>query len=158
MFCAIWLCRYAPVVWRSQTATISSLVLSAIPYDAVSPRLSSEYSDQFLDDHDLAILRRREHNEHFSQWWDFAPRISGGRAGLAVGVAFVRGLARELSDTLGNFWADLTPPALDLVAGSIDRCITVGLAGRPDELPPLCRRHNRRGYAANHTARSGSRT
>ena len=31
-----------------------------------------------------------------------------GAAGLAVGVAFIRGLARESCATLGNFWADLT--------------------------------------------------
>jgi potassium-transporting ATPase potassium-binding subunit len=31
-----------------------------------------------------------------------------GAAGLAVGVAFIRGMARQLSDTLGNFWVDLT--------------------------------------------------
>src|SRR5271165_2254995 len=30
-----------------------------------------------------------------------------GAAGLAVGVAFVRGLARDRAKTLGNFWADL---------------------------------------------------
>jgi len=28
--------------------------------------------------------------------------------GLAVGIAFIRGLARQRSDTLGNFWVDLT--------------------------------------------------
>jgi len=31
-----------------------------------------------------------------------------GAAGLAVGIAFVRGLARQRSGTLGNFWVDLT--------------------------------------------------
>jgi potassium-transporting ATPase potassium-binding subunit len=31
-----------------------------------------------------------------------------GAAGLAAGVAFIRGLARQLSGTLGNFWVDLT--------------------------------------------------
>ena len=31
-----------------------------------------------------------------------------GAAGLAVGIAFIRGLARQLSDSLGNFWVDLT--------------------------------------------------
>ena len=31
-----------------------------------------------------------------------------GAAGLAVGIAFIRGLARQTSDTLGNFWRDLT--------------------------------------------------
>jgi len=37
-----------------------------------------------------------------------AQNFLAGAAGLAVGVAFIRGLARELSDTLGNFWVDLT--------------------------------------------------
>ncbi len=31
-----------------------------------------------------------------------------GAAGLAVGIAFIRGLAGQLSETLGNFWVDLT--------------------------------------------------
>jgi potassium-transporting ATPase potassium-binding subunit len=31
-----------------------------------------------------------------------------GAAGLAVGIAFIRGMARQSSDTLGNFWVDLT--------------------------------------------------
>jgi len=30
-----------------------------------------------------------------------------GAAGLAVGIAFIRGLARERSATVGNFWMDL---------------------------------------------------
>jgi potassium-transporting ATPase potassium-binding subunit len=30
-----------------------------------------------------------------------------GAAGLALGIAFIRGLARERSTTLGNFWVDL---------------------------------------------------
>jgi len=37
-----------------------------------------------------------------------AQNFLAGAAGLAVGIAFIRGLARQLSDTLGNFWADLT--------------------------------------------------
>src|SRR5271170_6533945 len=31
-----------------------------------------------------------------------------GAAGLAVGIAFIRGLARESFETLGNFWVDVT--------------------------------------------------
>jgi potassium-transporting ATPase potassium-binding subunit len=31
-----------------------------------------------------------------------------GAAGLAVGIAFIRGFAREKSETIGNFWVDLT--------------------------------------------------
>jgi K+-transporting ATPase ATPase A chain len=37
-----------------------------------------------------------------------AQNFLAGAAGLAVGVAFIRGLARQLSDKLGNFWVDLT--------------------------------------------------
>ena len=36
-----------------------------------------------------------------------AQNFLAGAAGLAVGVAFVRGLARERSEGLGNFWVDL---------------------------------------------------
>ncbi|MGA3055183.1 MAG: potassium-transporting ATPase subunit KdpA [Candidatus Korobacteraceae bacterium] len=37
-----------------------------------------------------------------------AQNFLAGAAGLAVGIAFIRGLARQVSDTLGNFWVDLT--------------------------------------------------
>jgi potassium-transporting ATPase potassium-binding subunit len=37
-----------------------------------------------------------------------AQNLFAGGAGLAVGVAFIRGLARESASTLGNFWVDLT--------------------------------------------------
>ena len=36
-----------------------------------------------------------------------AQNFLAGAAGLAVGIAFIRGLARRLSETLGNFWVDL---------------------------------------------------
>ena len=36
-----------------------------------------------------------------------AQNFLAGAAGLAVGIAFIRGMARKLSDTIGNFWADL---------------------------------------------------
>ena len=36
-----------------------------------------------------------------------AQNFLAGAAGLAVGVAFVRGLVRESADKLGNFWVDL---------------------------------------------------
>jgi K+-transporting ATPase ATPase A chain len=45
---------------------------------------------------------------YFSQVGLCAQNFLAGAAGLAVGVAFIRGLARQLSDTLGNFWVDLT--------------------------------------------------
>jgi len=46
---------------------------------------------------------------YFSQMMGLcAQNFLAGAAGLAVGVAFIRGLARQRSDTLGNFWVDLT--------------------------------------------------
>src|SRR4029077_17680350 len=36
-----------------------------------------------------------------------AQNFLAGAAGLAVGIAFIRGFAREGSTTLGNFWVDL---------------------------------------------------
>jgi len=41
-----------------------------------------------------------------------AQNFMAGAAGLAVGIAFIRGLARERSATLGNFWVDLTRATL----------------------------------------------
>src|SRR5579871_3687220 len=37
-----------------------------------------------------------------------AASFFGGTAGLAVGVAFIRGLARERTYRLGNYWVDFT--------------------------------------------------
>jgi K+-transporting ATPase ATPase A chain len=37
-----------------------------------------------------------------------AQNFLAGAAGLAVGIAFIRGLVRQLSGTLGNFWVDVT--------------------------------------------------
>jgi K+-transporting ATPase ATPase A chain len=46
---------------------------------------------------------------YFSQLVGFcAQNFLAGAAGLACGVAFIRGFARKLSNTLGNFWVDLT--------------------------------------------------
>lgn len=39
-----------------------------------------------------------------------------GAAGLAVGIAFIRGLARERAATLGNFWVDLVRAILWVLA------------------------------------------
>jgi K+-transporting ATPase ATPase A chain len=46
---------------------------------------------------------------YFSQMLGLcAQNFLAGAAGLAVGMAFIRGLARQFSGTLGNFWADVT--------------------------------------------------
>jgi potassium-transporting ATPase potassium-binding subunit len=46
---------------------------------------------------------------YFSQMMGLcAQNFLAGAAGLAVGIAFIRGLARQLAGTLGNFWVDMT--------------------------------------------------
>jgi potassium-transporting ATPase potassium-binding subunit len=44
---------------------------------------------------------------YFSQLLLAGQNFLGGAAGLAVGIAFIRGYAREKSAGLGNFWSDL---------------------------------------------------
>jgi len=41
-----------------------------------------------------------------------AQNFLAGAAGLAIGIAFIRGFARERSATLGNFWVDLVRATL----------------------------------------------
>src|SRR5262249_135762 len=41
-----------------------------------------------------------------------AQNFLAGASGLAVGIAFIRGLARDETDQLGNFWVDLVRASL----------------------------------------------
>ena len=50
---------------------------------------------------------------YFSQMAGLAAQnFLAGAAGLAVGIAFIRGFARTHTDRLGNFWVDLTRATL----------------------------------------------
>lgn len=69
-----------------------------------------------------------------------AQNFLAGAAGLAVGIAFIRGLARHLSDSLGNFWVDLVRAILwMLLPASLIGALLPGLAGSADEFSPLHR-------------------
>src|SRR5271165_2680788 len=54
-----------------------------------------------------------------------AQNFLAGAAGLAVGIAFIRGLARQLSPTLGNFWVDV----VDVTRGLLWILLPGALAG-----------------------------
>jgi len=70
---------------------------------------------------------------YFSQMVGFcAQNFLAGAAGLAVGMAFIRGMARELSDTLGNFWVDLTRSLLwILLPGALIGALVLVCQGVP---------------------------
>lgn len=60
-----------------------------------------------------------------------------GAAGLAVGIAFIRGLARQLSDTLGNFWVDVTRSLLwILLPGALIGALLLVWQGVPMNFHP----------------------
>ena len=66
-----------------------------------------------------------------------AQNFLAGAAGLAVGVAFIRGLARQLSDTLGNFWVDLTRALLwILLPGALIGALLLVCQGVPMNFRP----------------------
>jgi len=66
-----------------------------------------------------------------------AQNFLAGAAGLAVGIAFIRGLARELSDTLGNFWVDLTRALLwILLPGALTGALLLLWQGVPMNFHP----------------------
>jgi K+-transporting ATPase A subunit len=69
-----------------------------------------EYRDQLQHNHHLASLRRRKYHDLFQpdRVGLCAQNFLAGAAGLAVGIAFIRGLTRQLGSTPENFWVDIT--------------------------------------------------
>jgi K+-transporting ATPase ATPase A chain len=71
--------------------------------------------------------------------------LAGG-AGLAVGIAFIRGLARERSSTLGNFWVDLTRALLwVLLPIALVGAVVLMWQGVPMNLAPYTQAHTLEG-------------
>jgi K+-transporting ATPase ATPase A chain len=69
-----------------------------------------------------------------------------GAAGLAVGVAFIRGLARERSSTLGNFWVDLVRALLwVLLPIALVGAVILMWQGVPMNLAPYTQAHTLEG-------------
>ncbi len=109
MFRALWLFRHAPLIWHSQTAAVSALVLSAVPHDAVDTRFGSEYGDQLLDDHDLAGLRWREHDELLQpDGGTLRAEFLGRRGRVSRGRCLHPRSCPATLRHAGNFWVDLT--------------------------------------------------
>ena len=61
-----------------------------------------------------------------------AQNFLAGAAGLAIGIAFIRGFARQLSKTLGNFWVDTTRALLwILLPGALAGAVFLVCQGVP---------------------------
>ena len=66
-----------------------------------------------------------------------AQNFLAGAAGLAVGIAFIRGMSRQVCDTLGNFWVDLTRSLLwILVPGALIGALLLVALGVPMNFHP----------------------
>jgi K+-transporting ATPase ATPase A chain len=69
-----------------------------------------------------------------------------GAAGLAVGVAFIRGVARDRSPTIGNFWVDLVRALLwVLLPASLLGSLWLISQGVPLNLSPYTQAHTLEG-------------
>src|SRR5579884_720647 len=75
-----------------------------------------------------------------------AQNFLAGASGLAVGVAFIRGFAREKSATLGNFWVDLVRALLwVLLPLSLPGSLVLVWQGVPLNLRPYVEAHTPQG-------------
>ena len=87
-----------------------------------------------------------------------AQNFLAGAAGLAVGIAFIRGFARERSATIGNFWFDLVRATLwVLLPLSLIGSLCLGLAGRAVKSCALHRGAHSGRPAPIHRPRTGRR-
>jgi len=67
-------------------------------------------------------------------------------AGLAAGVAFIRGMARQAAETLGNFWVDLTRALLRvLLPGAVLGALLLSWQGVPMNFHPYAVAHTLEG-------------
>jgi potassium-transporting ATPase potassium-binding subunit len=77
-----------------------------------------------------------------------AQNFMAGGAGLAVGFAFIRGMARERSSTIGNFWVDLIRSVLFvLLPLALIGSLFLMWQGVPLNLAPYTQAHTLEGSA-----------
>ena len=131
--------------WSSTCCSGCQAVLPLNPTDvgAVPAALAFNTAVSFVDQHELAELRRRVDDEPpHARWPGWRCRTSCPRpSGIGVAVALIRGLARRRSATIGNFWVDLVRGTVRILLPLVDRGAPG--AGEPGRDPELRRRHRR---------------
>ncbi len=73
----------------------------------MTPDLAANTSVSFVTTTTWQAYAGETAMSYFSQLLLVGQNFLGGAAGLAVGIAFIRGYAREQTTALGNFWVDL---------------------------------------------------
>jgi K+-transporting ATPase ATPase A chain len=124
------------------------LPLNPDGFPAVGPTVAFNTAVSLRHQHQLAGLRRRDHDEppQPDGGPDRAELRVGGVAGMAVIVAIIRGITRRRVGHLGNFWVDLTRTVVRvLVPMAFIACDLPGQPGRhPELLGDFTDRHGRR--------------
>ena len=105
---------------------------------ALSPDLAMNIAISFSTTTTWQAYSGETTMSYFSQMAGLcAQNFLAGGAGLAVGVAFIRGLARQVSGTLGNFWVDLTRALLwILLPGALLGALLLAWQGVPMNFHP----------------------
>jgi potassium-transporting ATPase potassium-binding subunit len=107
-------------------------------FASFAPELAWNSAVSFATTTDWQFYSGENAASYLSQMTGFAWQnfIAGG-IGLAVGIAVIRGFARERSSTLGNFWIDLTRGLLYvLLPLSIVFALVFVACGVPQNLSP----------------------
>jgi K+-transporting ATPase ATPase A chain len=78
----------------------------------MTPDLAANTAVSFATTTTLQAYAGETTMSYFSQLLLAGQNFLAGAAGLAVGIAFIRGYAREKSEGLGNFWSDLVRAVL----------------------------------------------
>jgi potassium-transporting ATPase potassium-binding subunit len=114
------------------------LPLNPQHFPGFAPELAWNSAVSFATTTDWQFYSGENAASYLSQMAGFAWQnfIAGG-IGLAVGIAVIRGFARERSSTLGNFWVDLTRGLLYvLLPLSIVFALAFVACGVPQNLSP----------------------
>ncbi len=83
-------------------------------FAAVPPDLAFNTAASFTTNTNWQNYCRRKHHELSSPRWPVSPITTSPprRSGIALAIAFIRGIARRQKETIGNFWVDMVRATL----------------------------------------------
>jgi len=110
---AIRLATCCSTSWASSSSMLCNgfrhICRSIRPSSRLSHRNCHQHRHQLCHQHQLASLRRRDNSQLFyTNGCIDRAELRVRRGGHAVLVALIRGFARRTTDSIGNFWVDMT--------------------------------------------------